>query len=385
MQQIETGVDSPFKQVLGQADTYFNSVDSAFQYTLVRQGKSSPVQAWIGGPLSVFLMLSILPVFPYVLTTLVPRLAGQSWSIVGLQIPTNSFWLWWVLCSSSALLLSLLYTPLDKRISEREKNKKIPANSMAFCHLYMAMRELRAYLVNQRKPHLADTSKHLRLYLYWSDTYVSTTALMKYLPSVTKDRAAISVSLSNLINVLRENYPWFRMTDDTTQISKAFGDFSARLLERIEQGIEIDKVLQCLGSLLAYEYSILKTPFESKAVGSGLSLAEFGNTMLCDFANSVLAMSSLQRSNVAAQKSTVAGALQSISHSLNGVLNHPNILICSIGWYAFLSILFIPTSLLIIKGFLHIAMDSTIVIGIITTPFIAAIAVSTAIYTRSAR
>jgi len=161
-------------------------------------------------------------------------------------------------------------------------------------------------------------------------------------------------------------------------ISSAFETFESKIIERINQGIEIDKVNHILNLLAIYEYSIIRKPTEV-VLASSINIVERGESFLTNFAQEVSNISSIPLQDTVKNRRTISEILN-IAESK--YLKNPNLIICFLSWYLFLSVLFIPISLFLI-GVISIKIDSTIIIGILSAPFAAAALVATAVFTKA--
>lgn len=375
--------DSVLQEAQAQTAVYFNSLESVFQYTVTQsRSKTSSRGLFIGLPIGVLFLFSMLPLIPSLLAKNVPRFLGDAFHAFGLSVPLDSMFLWWPVCFISSYILWRIYESYDQKLTKASKAKELPNNLRAFCYLYQAVKEIRAFIVNQRHAHLDQALSSLDKYAYWSDSNISSSTVSKYLRVQV---SAAGAKVYDIIRMLSDNFAWFVIDDRTKTVCAALAHFDTTLRERIRQGIEIDIVAKELESLVLYEYALIRKPVETKLTAAQVSMSDLGLQCLWTFARNVSALSELEKPQTTKVKLSAHDVLVTSVTRVGNMLKHRNLVVCFLSWYVFLSVLFIPISLLTIRTILSISIDSTIIIGVLTAPFAASIAFATAIYSKSSK
>lgn len=373
------------KEVQGRAETYFNSLEGAFQYTM-RKIKPLPLlRVSVGTPLFLFLIFSLFPLIPSGLAKRIPPIYGSLLKMKGVEIPLDSFAFWWISCVLVGFAVITMYASVDRRIASRQEGREVATKILPFCYLYKTVKEVRAYEVNKRQHHLEMALGYLRRYLDSSEARIRSATLKKYLRGDTSAVQKLSVSCYDLINLLRDNYFWFKTEQTTNLISSGLENINPRILDRLRQGLETDRALRVLELLTAYEFSSINKGAAGKDKNDDASLVEFGRMCLSDFGREMASLGEIGKAEIAKATKSVIDVVKVIANQGNMLLKHSNIIVCFVSWYVFLSVAFIPFSILVVTRVVGMQMDSTIIVGMVTAPFAAAVAVATAIYTKSTK
>lgn len=187
----------------------------------------------------------------------------------------------------------------------------------------------------------------------------------------------MSLTIQKLYSEIKKQNGWIEFTSDTIHIVNSISTINNKIFQRIKLKRDIDKILPLIDLLVLYEFSIIKPEITNSR---GIKLKEKQPDYLKDFIEELDKTDSVE--HLLVNKEKESSRIKSIFATINNFLSSPNILILFFCWLVLLLIVFIPVSFLIISLF-NIKLDSTIMIGLLTTPFLGAITFAGIIYSKT--
>src|SRR5467141_2498746 len=340
------------------AEQYFISVEDAFRETIRRLGKTHPATA-IEIALAVFVLLSIIPLTP----TLLIRLLGLP---PGNATPRNfamdfnriDHLLVWFLSIAGSVFIFVAANRITKKWKIRRDSLALPNEILPFCHLFRAYGEIKRFLINQRDVHIDLARKDLGAYLLRGE--------FRY------RSGSFNISTSALISSLLQNYPWFKLVEETHQVVQSFKEFDLKIKRRFFQKVELDRVIPALRYLMLYEYSKVKKVKEERLSGSRLSVAELGYNCLYEYVGEMSRLGEIVTEPKDIAKRPLLKYYQSVIEKSRALLESQNRLVRFASWYLLLLIIFSASVLIALAGF-HLKPDTTVMVGIVSAPFIGAV------------
>ena len=360
----KASMQSPKEELSSFAHHYFTSVDDVFQQT-VKQLKYGPRFFALGFS---FLLISFGAIIVSVVFILDVSPTSNVFSIV----------LFGTMFTYVPSIIWILLTLDDKRMRGMLHGEKL-----AFCHIYNALRELKAYLTNERFVHLKKAESNFASYLEHSE--------INFELEVEEMRAAEmggsttikkSTNVGNLVQQLSADFWWFDLQEKADSVVNAYQQLASKIVRRLRQGAEADKLVPFLTNLMLYEYSkIRKTSVEELGTSQDHTVSELGRICLIDFASAIGEPDELKKQGNQTEGDLKA-RLKSASATISEAFMSEKILVAFSIWYILLIVVF-GLSLWIVTKFASVTWDSTLMVGLFTAPFAGAIVISTAIFAKS--
>jgi hypothetical protein len=269
------------------------------------------------------------------------------------------------------------------RLEMKRSKGTLRGERLAFCHIYETIDELKSYLTNERYDHLEKATSSFFNYMKHSEINFSLEVEEMRPPhmggSVTVKKSA---NVGNLVKELIADFWWFGLDEKAQLVVNAYDELTSKITGRLNQGAEIDKLISCLSNLMLYEYSkIKKTSIELFSKDENYSIPELGRVCLLDFAHEIGEIAEFKE-QAKQNERDLKTLLKNVFAVINGSLTSKNIFVTFTSWYILLIIVF-GSSLFTVSKFVSVKLDSTLVVGLFAVPFAGAIAISTAIYSKS--
>lgn len=254
---------------------------------------------------------------------------------------------------------------------------------LAFCHVYNVIRELKAYLTNERLEHLQKAKSDFAIYLKNSEVNFELEVEEMRPPQMGGTiKIKKSTNIGNLLDELYANFWWFDLKEKANSIANAYRQLPSKITRRLNQGVETDKLINLLSNLMLYEYSkIKKTSADEFTTNKECTVTELGRMCLIDFASEISKLDELKEQHER-KESNLKDFVKNSFAAIYKCLMSKNILITFISWYLLL-IIFFGLSLFIATKLVNIKIDSTLIVGLFTAPFAGATTISTAIFIKS--
>ena len=346
---------------------YFNSVEDSFNYRIKNEWKIK-TSIFIFTISTLFLVFNIIPILPGFNDSYFLSLFMFIKNRFNLHFDEYNFWLKWLLGSIVSIVAFGIAFVLFKYWENRESKKALQARYMTFCYGFSLRKEIKSYLINENQTHLENTITY----------FEKLTSDITKSPFFSRNSDhAKSVTFVNLRKELVKKYGWIEFTEETNYILDSLSRISSTLERRLNQKIELERTLPLIDFLVLYEFSKIKPNLSNP---EGQELKDQRVKYIKEFAIQLNTMEEIE--DVFEENSSKQTRQKIITSTFDNLFSNSNILIMLISWLILLTIIFIPSSILVIK-ILEIKIDSTILIGLLTAPFVGAITFVTAIYSRN--
>lgn len=352
---------SDLKLLDEKALNYFDSINDLFQYRLKNYWKYTTST----NILAIFFLFAFLNFVP-----IIPGFSDDDFYSWILNIANDkllitlkvNFWTKWLIGIIISGVPFVIFYLIQRYWSHKIDKKAISFSAINFCYLFMARKELRNYLINERDEHIQKTNKYIN----------------KVLNSI--DRVTIDdkefLKISELINKIKKSKSWFSLDEKTKSYIEALESIENKIFERLKQKVLIDELLETIDWLTLYEYSKLKP---NELIDGEKRVGDNTYNYFDKFISSIINLSAIDlpiNETLKSQK-----GIRTLLSYFKGLLSNDNIIQMFFSWLILLSILFFVVSIIVIQS-LNIKIDSTFIIGMLSAPFIGAITFSATIYSK---
>ena len=342
---------------------YYNSVNDLFTYRLRNNWKINTSE--IIFIISIlFLVLNIIPFFPFFFDNYLLFLFKLIKPQIELSIQEYNFWIRWGVGSITSLLcFGIMFLPY-KYWNIKDSKKALSPKYMTFCYAFSLRKEIKSFLINENVIHLEKTSQ------YFAKVISSITTFR-----INNGDKSIFLGLNKLREELIKRFDWIKFTNETNEMIDAISSIDKKIKERLRQRLELEKVIPLIETLTLYKFTSIK-PEELNS--NGIKLREMRNDYLISFAKELNSLSEIE-STIENDKRKRNKAKSTIL-LITSLFSSSNIIVLFISWLILLTILFVVFSIIVINV-LNLTIDSTILIALLTAPFLGAITFAATIYT----
>lgn len=264
----------------------------------------------------------------------------------------------------SALLLAILFLPY-KYWKNKEQKRALDYKYMTFCNAFTLRKNLKNYLINSKEIHLEKSVKFFNDITHWIIN-----------ASIETDNKSSTIKIDKLENELRKQFEWFSLSIETKEIISSFSQIKNKITERLNRKTEIDKILPLIDLLTMYHFAkIMPIVVDDYDIKIGDKKVEFIKSFSIELNN----LEEVQKTCESDGNKNYR--FNKFLKALNSFFYDSNIIIMFMLWGVLLSLIFVPVVTLVIS-FQNIEIDSTILIGLFTVPFIGAITFAATIYTK---
>ena len=347
---------------------YFNSVKTTFEKISYNR--------------KIFGLLVLLPIvlffifFLFVLFGKIPNMISgyiaknhqTVYNILGTNIDSSSLWIWYPVTIICSAIIFYLLIKWGDFLNEKTMAKGSSIKNIPFCYLYKTIEELSTYIVNERIEHLDTARKNLDKYLEKGEFMTGFEKNDEY-------------SISRLMGYLENKYSWINYTEEARNIGMVFQNFESKIKRRLEQEKEVEATRDALENLLLYEF--LKT--NSKAIkgieSENKTIHELKNEYILKFAKTVETLEKIKdiESN---DKNPNRSFFSVITDKLSRAFDGEVLVVTFISWYILIFLL-LSGSLYLSITYFGIELDSKILIGGLTTPFLGATTITVGILSKN--
>jgi len=367
---------------------YFKSVEHTFHETLKGQRRPNFVTPLVIGSFCLFVS-SILSLLPSALAESIPGLVKSKVLIIrGFSVPLTSLWFWWPVCAAATLGLLIITIKWDDTRDKANKKKWLSEPQMRFACCYSIIDEISKYRTNGIQRHADEAFKN------W-------TRLRTRLPQMPRPFSTMYPSPSETrrfgsrhddawtkepkfifypeIELLRAQFPWFRLDPRTDAVIEAFYTIPAKIQDRLREKKDLDLLSACLTELSAYLYS--RIPDVPSRHGNE-SLAEYGDQCLQSLVERIRDLPPY----ISETKPTTnhvqfwKNAVWTLS-KMTAPFAHSNIFLCFLAWWALTLLLTLGALKTVLHFLPGLTIDSVIVSLIVGGPLacaVSAVAISRA-------
>ena len=346
---------------------YYNSVEDSFFYRLRNLWKINASIVFLGLS-SLYLFLNIIPILPGFKDDYLFWLFKLIKNIFTINIGEYSFWIKWALGSITSIVIFVIAFLFFKYWNVRENKKSINPIYLNFCFAFTIRKELKSFLINENVTHLDNISKYF-------EKVISSIVLTPFYTEKTDGSKPIP--LPNLRDELLKKYNWIIFNDEANNLINAFNSIESKIKRRLEQRVELDKILPLVDFLTLYEFSLIK-PNQVNENNEELKNQRY--EYLKRFAQELNKLNELEK--VQETDITKRTKIKSIFIFFINLFTNSNIIVMFLSWLILLTLIFVASSILILNK-LNLTIDSTILIGLLSAPFLGAITFTATIYSKN--
>ncbi len=348
----------------GIVSDFYNSVEETFLYRLKNGWKFSV--SWTFFTVSIgYLVLNIIPLLPSMYENYLLPIFNIIKRNLNLPLPEYNFWLKWAIGSLlSVIIWGVAYLPYKYWDYKKEK-KALKTKYLNFCYIFSLRKELKNYLITENE-NLLD--KGVSYFQKVIDPIITFSVI---------GESSTTLSVVKLKQHITKQFSWINFTPETERIINSLSTIDNKIIQRIKQKKEIEKIIPLVDLLILYEFSSIKPEVLNS---NGVTLKEKQLDYFTTFTKELDTIDIVEEVNVINDSKT--DKMKLAFSKLVNLFTTSNIMVLFISWLILLSILFVLTSILVIN-FLNIKLDSTLLIGLLTAPFIGAITLSATIYSKT--
>lgn len=356
------------KQLLdGIISDYYNSIEDSFFYRLRNSWKMNNATFFFVVSI-LFLLGNIIPILPGAVDDYLLWIFEKIKSNLTFEIKEYSFWIQWALGTILSLLIfGIAFIPF-KYWHIRENKKAIKTSHLNFCYAYTLGREIKSFLINENDTHLENISEYFNK--------VNSHLVLTPFYDNNRDSAS-KIPIYELRDRLLKKYNWIEFNKETNELIDAFKSINSKIKKRIIQKVELEKVVPFVDILTLYEFSYIKPNLENP---QNVELKEQRLTYLKEIGKELNKLNKYEDLNEVER--TKKSKIKSVLNFFVNLFTSSNILVMFISWLILLTIIFVTSSILILKK-VNIAIDSTILIGLLSAPFLGAITLAATIYSKN--
>ncbi|WP_420322585.1 hypothetical protein [Flagellimonas sp.] len=356
------------KQLLeGIISDYYNSVEDSFFYRRRNLWKVRTT-ALLFVLAILFFMLNILPILPVFVDDYLVWIFEQIKANFDIGIDEFSFWIKWALGTIlSAILLAIMFFPF-KFWDIREKKRFVKSSNLDFCYAYTLRKELKSYLINENNSHLENISE----YFHKTFSHLILTPFYK-----KRGDSDVQVPIYELRDKLLNKYSWLEFNQESSDLIDAFKSIGSKIERRIYHKTELEMVVPFVDILTLYEFSFVKPHLKNS---QKKELKEQRLSYLKEIQKELNKLSNYEGANE--NDRTKKSKIKSVVKFFVGLYSSSNILIMFLCWLITLTIIFVASSILVLQK-VSIEVDSTILIGLLSAPFLGAITLTATIYSKN--
>ncbi|NIJ46607.1 hypothetical protein FHR24_003097 [Wenyingzhuangia heitensis] len=355
------------KLLEGIISDYYNSVEDLFFYRIKNDWKID-LSMFLFAISVFFLAINIIPILPGFNDDYFLFLFDFIKKNVNLPFEEFNFWRKWALGVIVSLITFVIFFIIFKYWENRNSKKAIRPRLIKFCYAFTLRKEIKSYLINENETHLENILDYFKKVIYSfteSPFYYRNSDFQK------------SISFKNLKKVLIKEYEWLEFTNETNEILNSLSSTESKLERRIKLKTELDKTLPLIDLIVLYEFSKIK-PNESNC--DGIEIKNQRVNYIKEFAKELNNIKEID--DVVEDTNIKRDIIKTITTPIINLFSSSNILTMFFSWLILLTILFVISSILVIKS-LKLEIDSTILIGLLTAPFLGAITLVATIYTKN--
>lgn len=345
---------------------FYNSVEDQFDYRLKHNWKIELTELLYIFSVGYF-FLNVIPVIPGFAENYFNPVFVYVKNQFNLELGELNFWYKWGLgVIVSGLLFLAIYIPY-KYWQNKDKKRAVSHLFMTFCYVFRVRKDVKSFLINDNPSHLEKCLKFFN----------------KVSRPISRFRASNEdsttyVPLKKLKKQMEEQLPWIKFDQKAIDMIDALSTIDTKITERLKQRVELDKIMTSLDLLTLYEFSKLKPEQE---VESGVKIEERRQVYLEEFANNLSGLTAVEAKGASEDKRK-RGKAKSFFQRLSNLFTNSHIVLMFISWVVLMAILFVLPTYLIIDS-LNITIDSTLLIGLISAPFLMATTFTAAIYSKN--
>lgn len=353
------------KLIDGIITDFYNSVDDRFFYRIKNEWKiNTSLIIFIASIL--YLFANIIPIIPGLSDNYFFSLFSLIKNNTDLPSIEFSFWVKWGLGSIVSILGFCVALPIFAYWNNKESKKALDSKQMTFCYAYTLRKELKSYLINDNPVHLAKSIDYLK-------KVVNSFVEVKFKNS---DKQS-SIPLNQFREELKDQFEWMQFTEETNNYIDNLSSIKKKIIRRFEQKEKLEDIVPAIDFLTLYEFAKIKP---SVLNTEGVEIKNLRSEYFKCFASEIGKIEEIEEIRNSSERKR--NRIISIFQFIIELFSSTNILVLFLSWLVLLTVLFVISSIVVINS-LKLNIDSTILIGILTAPFLGAITLSATIYTKN--
>lgn len=318
-------------------EEYFRSIEQPFHETR-RALKEEERTGFVKGFTIFAFVFSLLPLLPYILSILAPRILGAIYlPIWPHRIPVDSFWIWWPTAIAFSLTCLILSFKLG-RPSDEERSKRLSPGQMRFAICYALLEEIKKYRRNHLQQHIDNAIVYLGELKHAIADLASLPHPYLYIHGVPASMMDLRISetyeamsggaIEGMGGQFGRPPRWFRFEPQTQRNLEALSRFSFKFRSRLLDKKDLAALTDTLSDLALYLYSeIAEVGDESTEERKGIEA--IGDAALASFAQQILDMP-YYRAELKPEtaKEGAFRRLAAAGRKVSDFLIHQNVVVC---------------------------------------------------------
>ena len=345
---------------------YYNSIEDLFLFRVKNDWKIDASFSFFMIS-SMFLLFNIVPIIPSFVDDYFLSLFNFIKNNLKLPFQEYNFWIKWSLGIMVSIIFFVFSYLLNKYWDKKDLKKALNKQFMSFGYAFTLRKELKSYLINDNEIHLEHT-------LPYFQKIISSITIAPFHLGKEENRAEISLDI--LSKTLTNEFTWLEFTSESNKIIESLSTVHPKLERRLKQKIELEKVLPFIDILVLIEFSKIKP---NTLTPQGNELKEQRNSYVKAFADKLNEIKILE--DLTEYSNVKKNRVKSIITPITNLFSSSNILTMFFSWLILLTLVFVLSSILVINS-LNLIIDSTILIGLLTAPFLGAITLVATIYSK---
>lgn len=346
---------------------YYNSIQDSFFYRKKNFWKYDLITTFFSISLLI-LILNIVPIIPAIDIEYYLWIYNKIKLIFNIKGSEFSFFIKWFVGVTFWLLIVGLFAIFYKFWSLKIKRKFVKSIDISFCYAFTLRKEIKNYIINDNITHLDNISN------YFEKIYTDLILTPFYYDNATNSKKIpLDIVRENLI----KKYPWIKFSEESNYLIDSFKSMKSKIKKRIDFKIELEDVLPFLDYLVLYEFSIIKP---NQKNDEKIELKDQRFTYLLKMQEELNKLDGYE--GISTNEQTKKKKFTEIFNYIIALFTSSNILTMFLAWLILLTLIFVTSSIIIIKK-VNLEIDSTVLIGLLTAPFLGAITLVATIYTKN--
>lgn len=293
-------------------DEYYRSLKKIYDYLVdwkeppTLRGRISGLFMWLALASGLFLLFTLIPVLPIMLSIALPRLGKglNPTTLLGIYLdPSMQYWLLCLIGSVTGVTMpAVIYNRVKPPPSKPEYS--LSPDQVSFVLLYTAFEELRLYLIDNLTEHVDKATRAVERLLRWPlyayrrlrrearirGPYISAQDLPPdiLIPEETPyplptPAMANQVQITSSFLQTYERYHWFRMEEQTVATLQALTSFRSKIYTRLVAKQDLPRIKILLEHLARWVYSYLPELEASRTPQQLQALRQAGDRELTHF------------------------------------------------------------------------------------------------------
>ena len=367
----------PKEKYLPKTKIFFESIEEQFKYYEKNEYKYVLIEAV---PMFISGFIFLICFFPLIPTYIV---AGDMLFSDDFQLRRDlfdsgkisylKFMFIWGSCLLGAFLLILFWEYINNLIKKIKKKHSIDEKYLNFLNLYQSIKKLELFIINNHDSLIKKSSKYLNK--YYSQNFLN----RKIFKNNDK-----TIYTPSILRALKENNNWLYFSNQTELIINALDDFKPKIIERVKEKLELEKVISILNYFLIYEYIQIKRIPNKKSKSTEEEIINLSNSLLeC----SSELINKLEIPKTHKNLKSITSIFKSFNFLISKTISlftNKSVIITFFSWCILLSVITF-SSIYLSVIYEIISLDSTIFIGALSIIIVGSITISAAIYTTDSR